>query len=100
VPERAFSHDGDLRTGSRPALRRIDSRTDANFESRGPIKAEVYRANPHGASASRPIRHLITAGQRSCEARQMQQSPAAKMARMNRATFQPIFRRYIALLVL
>jgi hypothetical protein len=30
----------------------------------------------------------------------MQQSPAAKMARKNRATFQPIFRRYIALLVL
>lgn len=62
VPDRAFNHDGDLRTGSRPALRRIDSRTDANFESRGPIYGGVYRASPGGASAWRlqyPIRHLI-----------------------------------------
>src|SRR4051812_18364529 len=43
VPERAFNHDGDLRTGSRPALRKIDSRTDANLESRGPIQGRTLQ---------------------------------------------------------
>jgi len=35
LPERAFSHAGDWRTGSRPALRKIDFPTDCKFGKQG-----------------------------------------------------------------